>query len=168
MSNLQLHVHVVEACNIPRTDFLTASDLYMTLQVSTSAAIQSTQIIEKTQSPIWNQQFHFAISGNYQNNSYLTCIVKNHSGQGFDNEVVRAAIPLTDLPPFEISDNWYILESRIGDRNDRTEIPQVRIVRQIAPAGHPAFTQPQRTPQWGFPAVDPHLNLGGNQFLRRI
>jgi hypothetical protein len=139
MTNLQLHVHVVEACNIPRTDFLSPSDLYMTLHLSTTSAFQATQVIERTQRPIWNQQFHFAIPTGRAADASLTCIVKNHSGLGFDPEVVRAVIPLGDLALFQISDMWFFQESGTPGAPLPAQPGRVRLVLQIAPAGHPAF-----------------------------
>jgi hypothetical protein len=138
----------VEACNIPRTDFLSPSDLYLTLHLSTTSAVQSTQVIEKTQSPIWDQHFHFAIPSGRQTDACLTCIVKNYSGLGFDPEVVRTVVPLSDLVLFAISDRWFVLEPGISDGTVARQPPKVRIVRQIAPAGHTAF-MPAR-PQQAF------------------
>jgi hypothetical protein len=133
MSTFQLHVHVVEACNIPRTDFLTPSDLYMTLQLSTSAAIQMTSVAEQTQSPIWNQEFHFTVPE--PSRSVLIAIVKNRSVLGDDTPLAKLDVPLSTLPPYGVIDSWRNMEVLNGQGSN----PTVRLILQVAPDRHPAF-----------------------------
>jgi hypothetical protein len=141
MCGFQLHVHVVEACNIPRTDFLTPSDLYMTLQVSTSAAVQITAVADQTQSPIWNQEFHFMVPD--PSRSVLTAIIKKRSILGEDTPVAGLTIPLCGLPPYGVVDSWHNMKVVNGQGSN----PTVRLILQVAPDRHPAFQpHPGMTP----------------------
>ena len=164
---MQLHVHIVEASNITKVDFLNASDLYMTIQLSTSSAIQKTNVILNTQSPIWNQIFHFGITD--QGNTVMRAIVKNripYSDE--DPSIAILHIPLGELALFEIRDRWYELQSLVDSNNGGS----VHIILQIAPAAHPAF-QPQMMnlpPRQHMPGLDPSLNhfsSFGSQFVQR-
>jgi hypothetical protein len=141
MVSLQLHVIAVEACNIPKTGFLTASDLYMTLQVSTACATQTTSVAEATQSPIWNEQFHFSVGD--QSNLVLTVVVKSRSMVAEDRAVARLDVGLCDLPLYQRLDKWYDMQT-IGEYRGE---PSVRLIFQIAPPAHPAF---QPKPATGF------------------
>ncbi|KAH0790670.1 C2 domain containing protein [Histomonas meleagridis] len=165
---MQLHVHVVEASNITKVDFLNASDLYMTIQLSTSSAIQQTNVILNTQSPIWNQIFHFGIID--QGNTVMRAIVKNrvpYSDE--DRPIAILHIPLGDLALFEIRDKWYDLQPLVDSNNGGS----VHIILQIAPAAHPAF-QPQMInfpPRQFMPNMDSAPNhyssMGPQQFGQR-
>jgi len=151
-ANLQLHVHVVEAANLPRADFLGQSDLYMTLQLSNVAARQSTSVIRETQSPIWNQEFHFALPD--QAGAVLTATVRNRGVLGNDAELAELQLPLSQIILYHVTDAWYNMRT-LGGQGAH---PAVRIILQIAPDAHPAFhpmpgigppAQPPRA--WGGP-----------------
>ncbi|KAK8893606.1 hypothetical protein M9Y10_022030 [Tritrichomonas musculus] len=150
----QLHVHILEAVDLPRTEFLSFSDLYMVLQISTSSAIQQTNVIEGTQNPIWNQDFHFSLMN--QNQAVLCAIVKNKTINNSDPPVSKIEIPLSDIEPYQVIDRWYDLESLVEGQNGG----KCKIIIQIAPAGHPAFLplDPNRgmmMQQCGFPMQVP-------------
>jgi hypothetical protein len=159
MTTLQLHVHVVEACNIPRTDFLTPPDLYMTLQLSTSAAVQCTSVFEQSQSPIWNQQFHFTI----HDPSYAVLVgtVKSRSLIGGDVSLAKLEIALNQLVPYNVADTWVNLEVLTGQGAN----PMVRLILQVAPDRHPAFqplpeAAPPRPAAPRLPAAPPGATAG--------
>lgn len=146
----QLHVHILEAINLPRTEFLSCSDLYMVLQISNSSAIQQTNVIEGTQNPIWNQDFHFTLMN--QDQAVLRAIVKNKTINNSDPPVSKFEIPLNDIEPYKVIDKWYELESLVEGQSGG----KCKIIIQIAPAGHPAFLplDPNRgmmMQQCGFP-----------------
>ena len=135
----QLHVHVVQAVDIPKTEFLSFSDLYMILMVSTSSSIQSTNVIESTQSPIWNQEFHFSVVN--QENAVLNCIVKSKIASDNDIPVSKIDIPIYQLKQYEIIDKWYDLQPLVEANSGG----KCRFIIQMAPTGHPAF-QPLQIP----------------------
>lgn len=135
---MQLHVRAVEASNVPKTDFLAGSDLFMRLSITTGSATQATRIIEDTQNPIWNQEFHFALTN--QSISTLLCVIANYIDNNTQKPVAHLDIPLNTLQIYDITDNWYDMQ-QIDGRHGCS----VRIILQIAPAGHPAF-QPVMRP----------------------
>jgi hypothetical protein len=145
--NLQLHVHVVEAADIPRTDFLGQPDVYMTLQLSNAAAQQSTDVIPDTQNPIWNQMFHFALPD--PSCTVLFAVIKSRSVFGADTPLAQLGIPLAQFAPYHVADRWWHMQPLARQGTS----PTVRIVLQIAPGTHPAFepapppAQPQ-APMW--------------------
>jgi Ca2+-dependent lipid-binding protein len=148
--DLQLHVHAVEAADIPRSDFLGLPDLYMTLQLSTATARQSTDVIHETQNPIWNQQFHFALPD--PSRAVLTAVVKNKAVLGDDTPLATLSIPLGHIAPYHVTDGRYPMQTLSG----ATSRPTIRIILQIAPTIQPAFQAPE-THLWTVQPPPPHL-----------
>ena len=150
---MQLHVNAVEASELPKVEFLAASDPFLTLQVSGMASIQSTSVIENTQNPIWNQEFHFQLMNS--NPEKLSGVVKSRNIVSEDIVLGTFEISLSNLKIGEISDKWY----KIISAPDLKTGASIRIILQIAPSGHPAF-QPYIVGQpmmgmYGQPAVPP-------------
>ncbi|OHT08051.1 Circumsporozoite protein precursor [Tritrichomonas foetus] len=132
----QLHVHVVQAVDIPKTEFLSYSDLYMVLRISTSSGVQQTRVWENTQSPLWNQDFHFSL--NDKANTVLHATVKNKTISNDDLAVAKIDIQLDSFEPYSVVDHWFDLQSLVEGQDGG----KCRLLIQIAPAGHPAFQPP--------------------------
>ena len=58
---MELHVNAVEASELPNKEFLGHPDTYLALQVTGTSSFQKTCVIENSQNPIWNQEFHFQL-----------------------------------------------------------------------------------------------------------
>ena len=129
---MELHVNAVEASELPNREFLGQSDTYLALQVTGMSSIQRTNVIENSQNPIWNQEFHFQLREYAQQK--LICSVQAKSVSE-DACLGTIQIPLNQFNIGEISDKWYKLVPSPGLKGGST----VRIVIQIAPIGHPAF-----------------------------
>jgi len=130
---MQLHVNTVEASEIPKTDFLSASDHYLLLQVSSLSSVQRTKCIEGTQNPIFNQEFHFNVTN--PEKDILIAILKNRNPVSEDMVIASVEIPLNSLQIGTIIDKWYKMSPMVGVKNGC----HLRIALQLAPSGHPAF-----------------------------
>jgi hypothetical protein len=116
----------------------------MTFQLSTSSAIQSTAVINQTQSPIWNEKFHFAVVDPAR--AVLIGTVKSHGIIGDDAPLAKIEFPIRQLVPYQVTETWYDMQPLSGQGSH----PTVHIVLQAAPPGHPAFVPMQGTMgQWG-------------------
>jgi hypothetical protein len=112
----------------------------MTFQLSTSSSIQSTAVIDQTQSPIWNEKFHFAVVDPAR--AVLIGTVKNRGIIGGDTPLAKIELPICHLIPYQVTEMWYHMQLLSGQRSH----PTVHIVLQAAPPGHPAFVPMQVAP----------------------
>ena len=129
---MELHVNAVEASELPNKEFLGHPDTYLALQVTGTSSFQKTCVIENSQNPIWNQEFHFQLK-NFEQQK-LICSVQAKSVSE-DTCLGTIEIPLNQFKIGEIVDKWYKLVISPGLKAEST----VRIVIQVAPIGHPAF-----------------------------
>ena len=130
---MQLHINAVEASELPKTEFLSAPDTFLSLQLTGQSSIQKTTVIENTLNPIWNQEFHFQVAD--LKNQILVGIIEARNVVAENVRLGSFEIPLNSLRIGEITDRWYKILSAPGLKQGST----IRIVLQVAPSGHPAF-----------------------------
>ena len=129
---MELHVNAIKASKLPNKEFLGHLDTYLALQVTGESSFQKTCVIENSQNPIWNQEFHFQLK-NYEQQK-LICSVQAKSVSE-DICLGTIEIPLIQFKIGEIVDKCYKLVISPDLKAEST----VRIVIQVAPIGHPAF-----------------------------
>ena len=149
---MELHVNAVEASELPKTEFLTASDTYLSLQLTGTSAIQKTTVIESTQNPIWNQEFHFALHDPQSQKIVGSIQARNIISE--DYTLGTFEVPLNNLKIGEIVDKWFKIQVSPGFKPGST----VRIIVQIAPIGHPAF-QPLFNQMQAMNSIQPIMQM---------
>ena len=129
----QLHVRVVEAKELPKMDTFGKCDAFAILQLNSSRNIHRTKVIEKTYTPVWNEEFHIPLED--VTIDTLTVFLKDEDKGSSDDPISLIKIPINQFPLGEVVDKWYSLIPVKGVKKGG----QIRLTIHIAPLGATPF-----------------------------
>ncbi|PSC76727.1 Extended synaptotagmin-3 [Micractinium conductrix] len=98
-----LSLEVVEAVKVPRMDFLTKSSPFIELYVRASQH-RTTSTKSGTKHPRWNE--HFSLPVHAPDVQELNLILFDYDWASANDEIGRAVLSLSDLPPGQERDLW--------------------------------------------------------------
>lgn len=118
-----LYVHVVKARDLPAMDVTGSLDPYVEVKLGNYKGV--TKVLEKNQSPVWNQVFAF--SKERLQAHFLEVAVKDKDLITKDDFVGRvgfdlAEIPIRVPPDSPLAPQWYRLEDKKGEKTGKGEI----------------------------------------------
>ena len=125
IESLFLNVRVIEAKDLPKMDIFGSIDAYACLQLSSSKAVYKTKVIQ-SYNPRWDQQFHIPISGSTE---FLYILIQDLDAGSKNDSVSRVKIPLNNLIPGQVIEQWYELTPLPGVKAGG----QIYLKIQIAP-----------------------------------
>lgn len=100
-----LHVQAIEACNLPDMDIIGKSDPYLKFKFDFSNKIWKTQYKNNTDSPVWNETFHFPVS----NLTDKLCIeLYDQDTISKDDLISSMTFQMSDFRINETVDKWYL------------------------------------------------------------
>lgn len=95
----------VQAVEVPKMGFLSKTDPYLVLGISSSTAEYRTNIAENTLTPVWNQQFEFNIAD--INNDLIKVQLKDWDNIDQHKVISHCQISLRSIPIGVTNDLWF-------------------------------------------------------------
>ncbi|KAA6428994.1 MAG: plant synaptotagmin, partial [Trebouxia sp. A1-2] len=102
-----LEVTVVEARHIPKGDYLSDSDPYVSLWLRPSQK-RRTSVQPEGKHATWNESFHLPVD--IVTRQKLVVVLLDHDTIGSDDELGRLLVPIKDLPDGQEQDLWLDLQ----------------------------------------------------------
>jgi len=129
---MQLHVRVIEAKGIAKMDFFSKSDPYCILKMSSGCQNQRTRVIQNSQLPRWNEDFHFNIQS--PATDYLQIMMYDED-VGKDEAMARITIQIASLPIGSVVDQWYDMVPAHGVKKGG----RIHLITHVAERGRQPF-----------------------------
>ena len=129
-----LHLQVVEACDVPKMDVLSASDPYCQITY-TGQNVLTTPVQNDTATPVWNSVYKIPVTDMRTDILIITMFDSNSVGS--DTLIAKLVIDVNSLAEGEVVDKWYEMESAQTQR----KAPRIRLVIQLGVLGRVPFSE---------------------------
>jgi len=113
----ELHVRVIEAVDIPRTDLSGGSDPYVVVTVNDQKV--KTKVVQNCLMPKWNEAFKFKLLD--RNSDKLKFVIYD-SDLMKDDEIAHLKLSVRDLQPGRLCDQWFVMKNRKGKKNTQIHL----------------------------------------------
>lgn len=130
-SYMTLYVKVLEGEGIPKMDKNGLADPYCALSLAGRKDVKKTEVLKKTLTPAWNQEFQFPIVSYGTDVFHLA--LYDHDDTGRDDKIGETRIVIKDMDPGMVSDRVLELGYKDGCR------PKIHVVMHLAAANQPKF-----------------------------
>lgn len=102
---MKLSVVAVQATDIPKMGFLTKTDPYLVMRLSSAPQEFRTNYIENTLNPVWNQRFEFTV--NDRDTDQVIVVLKDWDTVDQHKIISKLLIPLRTIPIDKTNDMWF-------------------------------------------------------------
>lgn len=157
-------VVAIQATDIPKMGFLSKTDPYLVMKISSDAAEYRTKYCDDTLAPVWNQRFDFNIIN--LGADYLIIQLKDWNTVDQHKIISRLEVPLRTIPVGRMNDIWFDMIPCI----DKPKGGKIRLLIEITdtynqrpPVQRPPFNNqpppPQPQPVYAPPPFRPPMNF---------
>jgi Ca2+-dependent lipid-binding protein len=108
MSELVLHIRLREGVDIPSLDLVGKSDPFCLIQLSSSAQVFRTKVIENSSKPVWNEDFQVNVHDPAKDTLHIQ--MRDDDDASEDDLISKTKIALSTLTPGTVTDLWIDME----------------------------------------------------------
>ena len=138
MSQVNLHVKVIEGRDFPKMDTLGSVDAYVKISVG-NEAVRKTKVINNTFTPTWNETFTF---NNIPASTPMSFKVFDHDAVGSDDQISELNMNTNALILGKVSDTWYSCNPVKGNKKGG----EIRLALHLCPLGATPFVDTPMAP----------------------
>ena len=106
----QIHIHVMDGYDIPKTDLIGKTDPYLKIKLNDQEFFQKTSVIDNTLTPLWNERI--TLYSLYSNPSIQLQLLDEAPGK--DPIISYKTIELEDIPPGKVKELTEEFEPKKG------------------------------------------------------
>lgn len=116
---MKIHIKVIEAKEVPKSDVLGLSDPFITISVNNKFTVCKTKFIKNCHEPKWNQQF--SIDLKKPNSSVLHFNLKDHDFI-FHDQLSSRDFPISQFVKDQIVEDWFEFRNKKGQSAGKVKL----------------------------------------------